>query len=290
MKRFPKKRIAITGAGKGFGRALALEFAGHGWNVVSTDIDLSTAEETLGMVKQAGGDGLAIKCDVTNIDEFENLAAQLENEWSGVDIFVNNAGVAAGGFIEDHSLEDWEWLLNINLMGMVYGCKVFTPVLEKQGQGHLVNVASAAGLLSAAEMAIYNVSKGAVVSLSETLRTELSPRGIGVTVVCPGFFKTDLLSTMRSTHDRADKMAELAMDISTLSAAEVAKKTYKDVEKNRMYSIAMRDMRILWAIKRFFPETYFKLMSKMYQSGRMDERLELDEKYSLANYKKVQSK
>jgi len=288
MKRFPKKRIAITGAGSGFGRALALEFAGHGWNVASNDIDLAAAEETLDLVKKAGGDGLALKCDVTKIDEFENLAAQLEKEWKGVDIFVNNAGVAAGGFIEDHSLEDWDWLLSINLMGMVYGCKVFTPVLEKQEQGHIINVASAAGLVSAAEMSIYNVSKGAVVSLSETLRTELSPRGIGVTVVCPGFFKTNLLSTMRSTHDRGEKMGQSAMDLSETTAADVAKKTYTDVRKNKMYSIAMRDMRNFWRIKRFFPETYFKLMSKMYQSGRLDERLGLDNKYSLANYKQVQ--
>ncbi|MCP4752417.1 MAG: SDR family oxidoreductase [Proteobacteria bacterium] len=289
MKKFPKKRIAITGAGSGIGRALALEFAGHGWRVASNDIDLAAAEETMELVRKAGGDGLAVKCDVTRIDELESLAALLDKEWDGVDIFVNNAGVASGGFMEDHPLEDWEWVLNVNLMGMVHGCKVFTPVLQRQGRGHLVNVASAAGLVSLAEMSIYNVSKAAVVSLSETLRSELAPRNIGVTVLCPSFFKTNLLGAMRTTHERQLKMAQKAMELSTTTAEDVARQLYKDVLKDKMYSIAMKEIRSLWRIKRFFPERYFKMMSKNYRNGGLDERFELKNEFPLEKYKPVRS-
>jgi NADP-dependent 3-hydroxy acid dehydrogenase YdfG len=283
MKRFPLKRVTITGAGSGLGRAMALEFARKGWKVGVNDIDMQMAQETLELIKQAGGDGMATECDVTKFSELENLATRLDQEWGGVDIIINNAGVAAGGFMEEHAVEDWEWLLGVNLMGVVHGCKAFIPVLERQGQGHIVNIASAAGIACLPEMSIYNVSKAAVISLSETLRVELSVKNIGVTVVCPSFFKTDLLSGMLVTHKRQQIMAENAMEDATVTAEEVAKDIYRAVEKDRFFVTSMKDIKRIRRFKRFLPETFLKVLSKAYRRGYLDKFFRIDGDYSLVN-------
>ena len=283
MKRFHLKRVTITGSGSGIGRAMALEFARKGWKVAVNDIHLQRAQETLDLVKQAGGDGIATECDVTKYSELENLALNLEKEWHGVDIIINNAGVAAGGFMEEHALEDWEWLLGVNLMGVVHGCKAFIPVFDRQGHGHIVNIASAAGIASLPEMSIYNVSKAGVISLSETLRVELSIKNIGVTVVCPSFFKTDLLSGMLVTHERQKIMAEHAMEDATVTAEDVAKDVYRAVEKGRFFVTSMKDVKRLRRFKRFLPEGFIKTLSKAYRKGKLDKFFRIKGEYRIAN-------
>ena len=282
MKRFPRKRVAITGAGSGIGRAMALEFARGGWRVASTDLNFGSAQKTLEMVKEAGGDGLATQVDVTEYGQVKELSEKLGREWEGLDIIINNAGVAAAGFMEEIPLEDWEWLLGVNLMGVIHGCKAFIPVFDRVGGGHIVNIASAAGIVSLYEMSIYNVSKAGVISLSETLHTELAPRNIGVSVVCPGFFKTDLLATMRVTHDRQTTMAVNAMEEATLTAEDIAREVYRGVERGRLYIIPMRDIKVLWLFKRFFPETFFKFMSRSYKTGRLDKRFNMPQDLCLS--------
>jgi NADP-dependent 3-hydroxy acid dehydrogenase YdfG len=282
MKRFPLKRVTITGSGSGIGRAMALEFAGKGWKVAVNDIHLKRAQETLELIKQAGGGGMAVQCDVTRFSELENLATRLDQEWGGVDIIINNAGVAAGGFMEEHAVQDWEWLLGVNLMGVVHGCKAFIPVFDRQGQGHIVNIASAAGIACLPEMSIYNVSKAAVISLSETLRVELSVKHIGVTVVCPSFFKTDLLSGMLVTHKRQKIMAENAMADATVTAEEVAKDIYRAVEKDRFFVTSMKEIKRIRRFKRFLPETFLKVLSKAYRRGYLDKFFRIDGDCSLA--------
>jgi len=133
MKRFPQKRVFITGAGSGFGRALALEFAAKGWRIGVSDIDESRAKETLGLVEQAGGSGMVILCDVTRLEDLEKAAQTLEQAWGGVDVVVNNAGVAGAGYIEKIPQTQWDWILDLNLKSVIYGCRVFVPMLEKQG-------------------------------------------------------------------------------------------------------------------------------------------------------------
>jgi NAD(P)-dependent dehydrogenase (short-subunit alcohol dehydrogenase family) len=198
MKKFPKKRIVITGAGSGLGRAIAMEFAAQGWNICVSDINMDRANETLAMIKKNGGDGYAAFCDVTKPEQVDELAENLVKQWGGVDIVVNNAGVAAAGYMEKIPLETWEWILNINLKSVIYGCRTFIPILAKQGGGHIVNVASNAGIASLPEMSCYNVTKAGVISLSETLRAELKPKNIGVSVVAPTFFKTNLMDQFTS--------------------------------------------------------------------------------------------
>lgn len=285
MKRFPKKRIAITGAGSGLGRALALEFAGKGWNIVVTDMNNEKAEETLHLVIDRGGQGFAATCDVRKIKHLENLADSVNSKWDGLDIIVNNAGVAAGGFMEQIPMDDWDWIMDINLMGVVRGCKVFIPLFKRQGFGHIVNTASAASFVSPPEESVYNVSKSAVMGLSETLRMELSMSNVGVTVIAPGFFKTNLLETIRTTHARQMKIAVNAMEKAKFTAEDVAKATYNAVEKDRFYVILGMAERNAWRFKRLFPNTFMRLIARSYRSGKIDDYFELEDEYKLERIK-----
>lgn len=173
----------ITGAASGFGRALALTLAKRGgWKILIADIHHAGMEETLAMVRKAGGDGEIFHCDVSKAENVKSMADYVFSKWSKIDLLINNAGVVSCGFTDDISLEDWHWCVDINFWGMLYGCHSFIPRMKTQGGGHIINVASSAGLFSLMEMGPYNVSKAAVISLSETLRQELAASNIGMTV------------------------------------------------------------------------------------------------------------
>lgn len=273
MKKFPGKRVMVTGAGSGLGRAISLEFAKLGWKICVSDINMERAEETLALVKKNGGSGYTEKCDVTKHEEIEALAGKLENNWNGVDVVVNNAGVAAAGYMEKITLETWNWIIDINLKSLIYGCRVFIPVMEKQGGGHIVNIASSAGIASLPEMSCYNVTKAGVISLSESLRSELKPKNIGVTVVAPTFFKTNLMDQFTSSDERQRKMADMFFKKSKVTAEDIAKHTVKSIRKNRLYAITQFDGKVAWFTKRMMPETYFNVLGWGYKRGMTDKFL-----------------
>ncbi len=266
-KRFPEKRVFITGSGSGLGRAMALEFAARGWRVAVSDIDAGRTAESAAMVNAAGGSSLEIPCDVTKPENFEKSLRALVKEWGGTDIVVNNAGVAAGGFMDKISLEEWNWIIDINFKSVVYGCRAFIPALKRQGGGHIVNVASNAGIASLAEMASYNVTKAAVISLSETLRIEMSPHNIGVTVACPTFFKTNLMDQFKSPDERQRKLAEGMFAKANTSAVKVARHIIRSVERKKLYVLTQGDAKLTWRSKRISPELYFRLLSWAYRKG-----------------------
>jgi NAD(P)-dependent dehydrogenase (short-subunit alcohol dehydrogenase family) len=273
MKKFPKKRIMITGAGSGLGRAMALEFASMGWRVCVSDINKERADETLSLVEKKGGSGFVSVCDVRQPENIEALAAEIEKAWGGVDVVVNNAGVAAAGFMEKIPLETWDWILDINLKSVIYGCRTFIPMMAKQGGGHIVNVASNAGIASLPEMACYNVTKAAVISLSETLRAELKAKNIGVSVVAPTFFKTNLMDQFTSSDERQRKMASAFFDKSRVTAGDVARHVVRSVKRDRLYVITQADGKFTWLAKRLTPETYFNVMGWGYKKGLMNKYL-----------------
>jgi NAD(P)-dependent dehydrogenase (short-subunit alcohol dehydrogenase family) len=273
MKKFPKKRIMVTGAGSGLGRAIALEFASLGWRICVADINSERADETLGFIKTKGGEGLSYSCDVTKPDKIEDMAAHLKETWGGVDIIVNNAGVAAAGFMEKIPLETWDWIMDINLKSVIYGCRTFIPMMAEQGGGHIVNVASNAGIASLPEMACYNVTKAGVISLSETLRTELKPKKIGVSVIAPTFFKTNLMDQFTSSDERQKKMANAFFSKARVSSQDVARHVVKVVKKDRLYAITQSDGKFVWLCKRLTPETFFNVMGWGYKKGIMDKIL-----------------
>lgn len=200
-------RVLITGAGSGLGRAMAMAWARRGAKIIVADIARERAEESVTLCKTSGAaDAVFLALDVTSEQDFVAALDWVTAHWGGLDIVVNNAGVAGGGSFDGISEADWSWMLNINLLGVVRGCRVFTPLFKQQQQGQFVNIASMAGLLNPPAMANYNVAKAGVVALSETLAAELSPWNIRTLAVCPSYFQTNLNESLR-THDPLTKAA-----------------------------------------------------------------------------------
>jgi len=269
-KRFPEKRVLITGAGSGLGRSLSVKFAEMGWNVAVTDINKTRMDETAVLVKNAGGNPLTALCNVTELDDLTNIRNLVQTKWGGIDILINNAGIVTGGFMEKIPMKDWDWIMDTNLKSIIYGCRTFIPDFKEQGWGHIVNVASSAGIASLPEMVPYNVSKAGAISLSETLRIELSSSNIGVTVACPTFFKTNLLDQFTSTDPRQKQMADNLFAKTKTSSDMIAQHIMESIRKGRFYSIQQMDGKAIWFCKRHFPELFFKLFAWSYKKGYYD--------------------
>jgi NAD(P)-dependent dehydrogenase (short-subunit alcohol dehydrogenase family) len=250
----------ITGAGSGFGRALALELAPRGGRLVLADVNEASAKDTATMCDAKGAkETRSVKCDVSKLEEVEALAASCRDP---VDLVVNNAGVSSGGLIGASPMADWRWTIEVDLFGVIYGCHAFVPMLRKQGSGHVLNVASAAGLVSAPRMGAYNVSKAGVVALSETLSAELVGTKIGVTVLCPTFFQTDIVKSGRFLDERTKAQAQKLV-AGGKSAESIARAAVRSVESNQLYCVPMMDAQIFWRLKRFAPGLFAKLVGRV---------------------------
>jgi NAD(P)-dependent dehydrogenase (short-subunit alcohol dehydrogenase family) len=246
-------RSVITGAGGGFGRALALELARRGGHLVLSDVDLAAVEETARLCRAGGAAGAkALRCDVTSLADVEALAAACDGP---VDLVVNNAGVSSGGLIGELPVADWRWTIEVDLFGVIHGCHVFVPRLKAQGHGHVLNVASAAGLLCAPRMGAYNAAKAGVVALSETLAAELEGTRVGVTVLCPSFFDTNIVRSGRfadaRTKELADRLMRRARPVEEVVLAALA-----SVERGELYAVPMAHARWLWRLKRAVPGSF----------------------------------
>jgi len=249
--------VVITGAASGFGRALALQWAKHGAHVCVADINDVGGQETCNLVEQAGGKAMFCHCDVTRDSDANQLRDKVLEKWNRVDVVINNAGVATADRIEDESLEQWQWVIEINLLSVVRMCKVFTPVFKKQGGGHFLNVASQAGITPIPYMSSYNVTKSAVVALSETHRLELADFNIGVSVMCPGFFNTNLGDSLKTTLPVMKKLLEKMLAKSDITAEEVAKIAYDGVAENKYMILSHKEGRQVFAFKRLFPNNWY---------------------------------
>ncbi len=257
------RRVLITGAGSGLGRAIALHYAQQGAEIACTDRDLASAKVTLAEVISKGGSGLALTLDVTQEADFVAARERLQKDWGGVDIVVNNAGVATAGDIDAAPISDWEWVININLLGVVRGCKTFAPMLKAQQSGHIVNIASFAGIANPPGMGSYNASKAAVVAVSETLRHELAEFGVGVTVVCPAFFPTNLMNSARVQQPGTVAMVNKFMKKSGVTAEDVAAQIGRAVTKREFLVLTHKDTRVQALLKRIAPQQFFRQMQKM---------------------------
>jgi short-subunit dehydrogenase len=256
MQSFAEKTAVITGAGSGLGREFALRGAKLGMRLVLADVQQDALKQTEASAMALGAEVLSQVCDVRHGDEVESLAHQAVQRFGSIHLVFNNAGVGAGGLIWESTQHDWEWVLGVNLWGVIHGVRVFTPIMlasEKSDptfQGHIVNTASMAGLLTPPAMGVYNVSKHAVVALTETLFHDLSlvESGLGVSVLCPYFVPTGISQSesvrpsdakpaepATRSQQLSQAMLEKAVTAGKVSAAEVAQMTFDAIRARQFY-------------------------------------------------------
>lgn len=255
IKDFKGRTAVLTGAGSGFGLECARIGARLGMNLVLVDVQQDALDGARAELEKAGAQVLARKVDVSKAAEMEALAAAVQQRFGAPHFVFNNAGVGAGGLIWENSVADWEWVLGVNLWGVVHGVRLFTPMMlaaakaDPEWQGHIVNTASMAGLLTPPNMGIYNVSKHAVVSLTETLYQDLRlvTDQIGASVLCPYFVPTGIHRSERNRPGElaADKptksqligqaMSDKAVSSGKITAAEVAQKVFDAIAADQFY-------------------------------------------------------
>lgn len=250
--RFPHKRAFITGAGSGLGLELAKALAADGWTLGLFDRNLERLTSVEAQFADAGVKLVAYPGDVTHADELTVAVNSFAATHDGLDVMINNAGVAGTGTMMEVSLEDWRWIIDINLMGVVHGSRAAIPHLQRNGRGLLINVASAAAFASAPGMISYNATKAAVVSISETLVNELRAIGTQVSVVMPTFFRSSLLETLRGPA-HARRIAHEEMQRAEYSVEQLARDLLTESADGRTYIVLPKTARTMWRMKRWMP-------------------------------------
>ena len=252
---FKGKTAVLTGAGSGFGLECARIGAARGMNLVLVDVQQDALDQATAEMEAAGAQVLARQVDVSNAAQMEALAAEVKQRFGAPHFVFNNAGVSAGGLVWENTVADWEWVLGVDLWGVVHGVRLFTPMMLEAAakdpgyRGHITNTASMAGLLTAPNMGVYNTAKAAVVSLTETLYQDLSlvTDQIGTSLLCPYFVPTAITSSERnrpgalpSTELTKSQMIAQAMSTKAVSsgkvtAAQIADKVFDAIIANQFY-------------------------------------------------------
>jgi NAD(P)-dependent dehydrogenase (short-subunit alcohol dehydrogenase family) len=227
-------RILVTGAASGLGAALTKAWRSRGDEVLATDL---------------AGDEVDLTLDVTSDEHWADALAEVERRWGGLDVLVNNAGVAGGGRLDVATLDEWRWITEINLFGVVRGIRTFVPMFKRQRSGHVVNVSSLAGLVHPGGMASYNAVKAAVVALTETTGHELAAYGVRASVVCPSYFRTNLMSSMQGADTALAGVVAHLVESSTLTAEDIAAEVVAGVDRGDELIVPDQPARDAWALK-----------------------------------------
>ena len=252
------KTVVVTGAGSGIGKETALAFARRGATLAICDVNESGLAETERQIQAVGSTTLARRVDVANAEQMREFAAAVHGRVQAVDIVMNNAGVGLGAGFLDTSLDDWDWIMGINLRGVIHGCHFFVPPMVKRGRGgHVVNVASAAAYVASEPLSAYCTTKFAVLGLSEALRDELRRHGIGVTAVCPGIINTPITETSplrgpNATEEARRRMVELYRR-RNYGPDRVARNILKAVQRNRAVAPISPEAWAMYFLKRLAP-------------------------------------
>jgi NAD(P)-dependent dehydrogenase (short-subunit alcohol dehydrogenase family) len=260
--RFPRKRAFITGASSGLGLELARALASDGWSLGLFDRNVERLAQVEAEFSERGVLVLAYPGDVTHADELTVAVNSFAATRDGLDLMINNAGVAGSGDFMEIPLEDWRWIIDINFLGVVHGCRAAIPHLQRNGSGLLINIASAAAFASAPGMSSYNASKAAVVSLSESLAVELRDTHTQIAVVMPTFFRTGLLESFRGPQHLRARAATL-MEGTSYSAVDVARDLLRLASRGHTYIPLPASARMLWRFKRFLPALFSRVVSSL---------------------------
>jgi NAD(P)-dependent dehydrogenase (short-subunit alcohol dehydrogenase family) len=237
------RRVLVTGAASGLGAALTAAFRARGDDVLATDRE--SADLTL---------------DVTSEADWAGAVAEVERRWGGLDVLVNNAGVAGGGRLDVADLDEWHRVLDVNLLGIVRGLRAFVPMLKRQRSGHLVNIASLAGLVPPAGLAAYNAAKAAVVALTETAGHELAAYGVRATAVCPGYFRTNLVSSLEGHDEAVGRLVGRLVETSTVTPEDVAAAVLEGIDGGAELVLPDAAARAAWQLKTRDRSAYDVLM------------------------------
>lgn len=267
MKRLDGKRAVVTGAASGLGKAIAEELASRGAKVLVTDVDEEGARQVADALSALGHAAAAMKVDVRSADEVGAMAARADELFGGTDILVNNAGLAVVGELGKIPVEEWQFQVDVNLMGVIWGCHHFGPRMARQKGGYILNVASSAGIVAAPTMGPYNVTKAGVIALSETLFAELGPSNVHVAALCPTFLRTNIHKSARAfgggTGEKTDKLVTQAK----WSAEDVARVAIDELLAGRLYIIPQADGRVLWRAKRALGQSFYGAIRASLKSG-----------------------
>jgi NAD(P)-dependent dehydrogenase (short-subunit alcohol dehydrogenase family) len=261
-RRFPGKRAFVTGAASGLGRAIATDFAAAGWQLGLLDLSARRLAEAQATLLAVGVTPYTYAGDVADAAFVTASVADFVQRAGGLDVMINNAGVAAAGPVESTPPADWRWITDINLFGVVWGCQAAVPHLRRAGSGLVLNVASSAGFAAAPQMSAYNATKAAVISLTETLAAELAGTGIQASVAMPGFFSTHLLATMRApAAQRA--MAQRIMQSSGEDATSAARAILGAAASGKLHIVWPDKYRLAWRLKRLFPAWFVRRVADL---------------------------
>ncbi len=250
----PRDRVLITGGGSGLGLALAQRYARDGARLLCVDLDLARAQAAVAGLPGEGH--LAFQADVGVDDAMAALKAQVDAAVGGVDVLVNNAGIASGGPLLGTDMAEWRRLIDVDLLSVVRGTLAFLPGMVERGRGHVVSTASFAGLAGAPGIMSYGVAKAGVVAFSEQLRAEMHGTGVAVSVLCPAFFRTNLLENFHGDA-KVRGMASRMMDRSPDTLEPVADAAYAALKASSFLVLPTKHEPMRWRIKRWFPEWYF---------------------------------
>ena len=244
-------RVLVTGAASGLGAALTSALRARGDEVLATDV--------------TGGD---LTLDITSDEDWAAALEHVEGTWGGLDMLVNNAGVAGGGRLDVATMDEWEWITNINLFGVVRGTRTFVPLFKRQRSGHIVNIASLAGLVHPAGMASYNAVKAGVVALTETTGHELAGYGVRASVVCPSYFRTNLMSSLRGADEQLSGVVAHLVRSSPITADDIAAAVLEGLDRGDELIVPDQPARDAYALKQADRAAYDAVMRA--QAAKLD--------------------
>ncbi|MCW2851153.1 MAG: Short-chain dehydrogenase [Nocardioides sp.] len=253
-------RVLVTGAASGLGEALVDAFLSRGDDVLATDINPIEGPFPLAAATTNAGELSKLNLSITSDDDWAAALAHVEATWGGLDVLVNNAGVAGGGRLDVATMDEWQWITEINLFGAVRGTRTFVPMFKRQRSGRIVNTASLAGLVHPAGMASYNASKAAVVALTETTGHELAAYGVTAHVVCPSYFRTNLMSSLQGADTALGEVMSKLVDESPISAADIAAAVLEGLDRGDELIVPDQPARDAYALKQTDRATYDLVM------------------------------